>query len=166
MYGFDQVGADDHKLTWLTECPESTNRTTVGIAEHVKCSVSGGASVEWSLQGGGSIDTEGTFCAPNSPGKSTVIAKIGGPDGEPVSRSFTAIPPGDIIILNHIDRPLTREDPNGNLMGAETIFILLLTPTNVNFEHATIREEPVTNIIHWPNTNIEVEIEVPTQDGT
>jgi hypothetical protein len=161
MYSFDPVGAGDHKLTWLTECPESTNRTTVGIAEHVKCSVSGDAPVEWSVEGGGSIDAGGTFCAPNTPSASTVIAKIGGPNGEAVSQSFTAIPPGAIIILSHIDRPLMREDSNGTLMGAETIFNLLLTPTNVNFGHAIIREEPVTNIIHWPNTNF-VEINVPT----
>jgi hypothetical protein len=170
MYSFDQLGTVKYRFFWVTECPVSTNRTTVGIGEQVDCNIigpdGGWVSAEWSLSGGGSLSSfngiSTTFTAPKSqnPGQSKVAAKIGGSNGETVSQDFSTAPPDSITIISHWDVSWGPSNPDGTLMAVRTHYEIIVGPTNVYFGNVQFRESPVTNIIHWPNPDI-VETNIP-----
>jgi hypothetical protein len=157
-YQIGHFQTTSYKLVSQTLCPAPGNannaRTTIGIGEVVSCSMSPAITVNWSLNGGGSINsTNGSatlFTASHSPSTSTIHAKIGSAD---LSLTFHVIAPSSVTVLSSVDWPPRTGNTNGTLMGAETDYLDAIGPTNVSFDNVLFREnpEPSSIAVTWPN---------------
>jgi hypothetical protein len=132
-------------------CSLPADRTTIGIGEVV--SLYGmPAGTTWSVSGGGTVSpTNGsstTFTAGLSPTTATVHAQI---DGAELTQDFSVIAPSSITVIGYTNLPPGTEDPNGTMMGAQTIYSDIIGPTNVSFENVSFRENVPAPSMTWPN---------------
>jgi hypothetical protein len=137
-------------LVWACSLP--LNRTTVGIGETVSLYGMPGETI-WSVTGGGTVNpTNGsstTFFAGFSPKASTVHAKY---KGQELTQGFSVIAPSSITVVGYTNSPPGKENTNGILMGAQTIYSTIIGPTNVSFENAKLRENTQPFNVTWPNS--------------
>lgn len=119
--------------------PPDRARTKVGVGEEV--TVTASESVNWTLQGGGSISsssgTTTTYTAPNSQDSATVTGTSIA-DGSVKSISFTIIEPSGIT-MEKIANGLTIPGPNPQMV-VEFTARFYVTPADVNFEAIQIGE--------------------------
>jgi hypothetical protein len=147
------VGAQEYKLTTVTACDMPTNihRTIIGIGEQVLCSLTPSINVTWKLIGGGSLSpTNGsstTLTASLSPTNSTVVLQIG---SVTQALPFSVVAPsgiGNVTVYTNLGLGATGT----NSIGAQTVFSVIILPTNVSFANVQFREDIPAFIITWPN---------------
>jgi len=143
-----------NKLKWVVAAcspPLDMSRTVVGIGENIHCYMVGGVAADWSVTGGGQVSpTNGpntTFTAGFTPTNSTVHAKF---LGQELKQDFSVIAPGSIIVVSNWDQPFGPVNTNGTITGAQTFYLVSVTPTNVDFSNVAFREHVSPNIIKWP----------------
>jgi hypothetical protein len=151
------VGASKHKVGWVVMAcspPLDAGRSMIGIGELVTCYVSPspGPGVTWSVKGGGTLSsTNGAstaLTASQSPGSSTVHAKVGTED---VTQDFQIKAPESITVVGVTNLAFGLEDPNGTQVGARATYAIVIGPANVSFGNASIRESAPPCIVNWPN---------------
>lgn len=136
------------------------DRTTLGLGEIVHLNGMPDSTI-WSLNGDGTISgTNGSavdYIAPLHSTKATVYAKVA--SAQPLSVSFDVVKPDSVVVDGFwLDVPwhLGTESTSGTQMGAETYYLVTITPKNVSFAHVNFREtlQPLTII--WPNGSTNV----------
>ncbi len=137
------------------EPSDNRDRTTLGLGEQVLCSIYPSVTVDWSLEGGGSVQPEtGTytiFTASKSPSYTVIHAEIEDVD---CTLDFEAIPPEGMEYGP--DNEWTDEYPHTDgppnvFIGNGRYFPITILPTTVSFYGLEFRENLPGNNWTWPD---------------
>ena len=160
-------GAGSHSLDSVVfGCGLPVSRARIGIGEVAHCFMTGNFSVNWSVTGGGSISsTSGPNTNFKNHSPSTTSTIHAEKDGDELTKTFTVIAPDSITVVGLTNKPLGTANSNGSQMGARTDYTIVIGPTNVSFENATIRENLPLLSLTWPNGTNEAEYSVGTTNG-